>query len=322
MPKRPEIGILDTKIDSDHFFMNDVMHCMNSNARKITTYKYAFFKCILDNLFNATLENDGFYHLPFSFLTNSFSRIYWNLASKYNIPQIHNGRKNIMVEIYKEIKDNPKFKVEGLDFDVICDEAKKLYINKTKSQITKDVLWALYTDFNYRIYGYDKKKKYIYFSKESYQFLTDFKDALEKINYYSWIKWTENILDIAHKTVSNLSSKLDEEPERISLERFKKDLIKKGDEFKCFYCGKDLLSSKVHLDHFIPWSFIKDNQSWNFVFACSTCNEQKKDKIPESKYLLKLFKRNKKLFGKTYEANLQKSYDAALHNGFNLWKIK
>ena len=232
----------------------------------------------------------------------------------------NNNKKSVMVKKYEEIKNDPLYKVEGVDFDVINLVVREKYLKATKNQITKDVLYALYDDFNRHIYGYKEKDEFIYFSPDSYKFLSDYKDALEKINYYAWIKWTENILSIAQKQISNLSEKLDERPERIALERFKKDLLDKGDEFKCFYCGRNLLDAKVHLDHFIPWSFIKDNQSWNFVFSCSSCNENKKDKIPNKVYLDKILIRNKKLFGKTYENNLRKSYDAALHNGFILWE--
>ena len=322
MDKNSKIAKLDENIDANYFFMNDIMHCFNSNARKTASYKYAFFKSILDNLFNANLETDGYYYLPFSYLSFTFSKIYWNLSSKHNIPLIQNGKKSLMVEEYNSLKDNPKYKVEGVDFDVLNDEVKEIYLKNTKSLITKDVLYALYSDFNGRIYGYDKDKKFIYFSKNSYEFLINYKDVLEKIDYYAWIKWTENILDLAHSSISNLSRKLDEAPERKALDKFKKELLDKGDEYVCFYCGKPLLYEKMHLDHFIPWSFVKDNQPWNFVFACSHCNESKNDRIPDKKYLHKLFKRNEKLFAKSYEDNLNKSYDAALHNGFVKWDKK
>jgi len=319
---RPCSGVLDEKIDSNHFFMNDIMHCMNSNSRKVTSYKYAFFKCILDNLFNAYFK-DGYYYLDFKYLRYSFSKIYWNLASKYKVPQIHNGRKSFMVEKFNVLKNISKYSLDNIDFDVLENDLKDKYLDATKNQIKKDVLFALYTDFNSHIYGYNLINDYIYFSKRSFQFLSNYKNALEKIDFYAWIKWTENILEIGHKNVSNLSQKLDEKPERVALERFKKDLLNLGDEFKCFYCNKNLLNGKAHLDHFIPWSFIKNNMIWNFVFSCENCNESKNDKLPNTNYLEKLIIRNKKIFGNDYrEKNLKESYEAALNNGFCIWVKK
>lgn len=262
-------------------------------------------------------------YLSFNYLSYSFSKIYWNLASKYNIPQIHNGRESAMVKAFKKVKDTyPDVVFDGVDFDVLSEQYKSEYLKLTKKQIKLDVLFALFSDFNENIYGYNEMKEYIYFSKRTYGFLLEYKDALEKIDYYSWIRWTENILSLANKNVSNLSEKLDEAPSRIALERFKKELLSKGDDLKCFYCGKSLADETIHLDHFVPWSFVKDNKSWNFVFSCAHCNESKNNKIPNKDFLKKLISRNEKLFNNSYQINLSNSYNAALHNGFVIWEKK
>lgn len=44
--------------------------------------------------------------------------------------------------------------------------------------------------------------------------------------------------------------------------------------------------------HFIPWSFIKDDNLWNLVLACPTCNRRKNDKLPDEQYLDALVERN------------------------------
>ena len=35
----------------------------------------------------------------------------------------------------------------------------------------------------------------------------------------------------------------------------------------CFYCGCKL-SRSAHVDHVIPWAFVKADHLWNFVLAC------------------------------------------------------
>ena len=62
----------------------------------------------------------------------------------------------------------------------------------------------------------------------------------------------------------------------------------------CFYCGKKLQKS-IHVDHFIPWSFVKDDKIWNLVLSCAECNERKNSKIPVKNYLVKIENRNKKI---------------------------
>ena len=319
MPSNPRVGQITVSLDKDHFYMNDVMHCMNSLARKTTSYKYAFFKCILDNLFNVRLANDRL-ELSFDYLSHSFSKIYWNLASKHRVPQISPSRNYAMGVEYEKLKNDPRFSVEGVDFDCLDPLARRIYLEKTRTQITKYVLFALYDDLNKAIYGYDIDRKVMFFSYESYQFLCSYKDALEKINFYAWIKWTENILALNHSTVDNLSEKLDEEPTRKALDKFKAELLSKGERPYCFYCGKPIDASHTDLDHFIPWHFIKDNQDWNFVFACHQCNSSKSDRIPQKPFLRKIIGRNELILGNSHADNLTRSYDSALRNGFLLWQ--
>ena len=65
-------------------------------------------------------------------------------------------------------------------------------------------------------------------------------------------------------------------------------------EDTCFYCGKKL-QKVIHVDHFIPWSFVKDDKIWNFVLSCPTCNEKKNNRVPGKDYLIRIEDRNKKI---------------------------
>jgi hypothetical protein len=44
----------------------------------------------------------------------------------------------------------------------------------------------------------------------------------------------------------------------------------------------------VHVDHVIPWSFLLTDPPWDLVLACSTCNLEKSDILPQRDYLDKL----------------------------------
>jgi CRISPR/Cas system Type II protein with McrA/HNH and RuvC-like nuclease domain len=37
---------------------------------------------------------------------------------------------------------------------------------------------------------------------------------------------------------------------------------------------------KIHVDHFIPWSFVKEDKMWNFVLSFPESNERKNNEIP------------------------------------------
>lgn len=309
-------GIILKVHNDDSMYMSDCMHFLNSLSKKTATYKYAFFKAILDNLFNV---NDKL-ELDFKCLSYSFSKMYWNLIAKFKLPQYQNGSRVSLIEkaIYDIISNNKL--LDEIDFDSLNKEEQDEYLSKTKNVISINVVGALYSDLNSNIYGFDKSKKKIWFNEESYNFLTKYKSALEKLNYYAWIIWMENNLSIANKGENNLAIKLDNSTKRESLESFKQSLFSKGDTLECFYCGNPVSLKGCHMDHFIPWSFVKDDQIWNLVFSCSHCNESKNNKIPSYDYLNKLIIRNKNISLETYNKKLIKLYNSALYNGFVKWE--
>ena len=101
--------------------------------------------------------------------------------------------------------------------------------------------------------------------------------------------------------------------------------------FKCIKFEKGvyfLLTSAV--DHFIPWSFIKDDNLWNFVLACPTCNSRKSDKLANVEYLDILVKRNESMLIEQFpkmrnyrSVHLRKVYDWARFNGYKeVWTPK
>ena len=81
-------------------------------------------------------------------------------------------------------------------------------------------------------------------------------------------------------------------PKREDLSVYREILRKEFEEDTCFYCGKKL-GKNIHVDHFIPWSFVKDDKLWNFVLSCARCNERKSNKLPKQDFLIKIEQRNK-----------------------------
>ena len=71
--------------------------------------------------------------------------------------------------------------------------------------------------------------------------------------------------------------KLDNSIESNLLEIYKKQLLKFGDS-SCFYSNNKIEKRGLHVDHFIPWCFVKNDKIWNFVLSCDNCNK-KKDRL-------------------------------------------
>jgi hypothetical protein len=104
-----------------------------------------------------------------------------------------------------------------------------------------------------------------------------------------WVRFCERI-SATPRLYLKLSGDI---PKRKSLSPYLK-LIADCSDQRCFYCGNQL-KSDVHVDHFLPWSFVLEDKLWNLVPACggiSGCNLRKSDRIPDKSLTVKLVDRN------------------------------
>ena len=288
------------------------------SGKHATTYKYCFLKSLLDNLYSF----DKNYKIEFKKLGETFVSIYWNMIVVHQIPQMPDystGERTFFEKIIEEmIAAKPYLK--GVHFESIKDEDRLFYLKKAVPVFSNNVIGAFYEDTEGMIYGFSKKEKKLWLNHCSFKFLSENKTIIEQVNYYEWLKMVEGILKANGKCIENLSTILECITERNDLSRFKEELFKLGEEKVCFYCGKKI-GKDMHLDHVIPWDFIKSDDLWNFVPSCSTCNISKSNRIPDDSYLDKLASRNKKLNINT--PNIKDVANAAKLNGVKGgWKPK
>jgi hypothetical protein len=59
-----------------------------------------------------------------------------------------------------------------------------------------------------------------------------------------------------------------------------KDAIKAGMPIHCIYTGESLATKPFALDHFLPWSFVCHNQSWNLTPVTTRVNSKKSNDLP------------------------------------------
>ena len=315
---------------SDQDVITLINHALLGNSKRTTSYKYVFFKSILDNLFNVDLDSSPEYFLSFDAISLRFAEIYWNLILKFNLNQMpvyENGNLSAIERILKDfctkynfpVKEIP-FSFEGLKPELQLELAQ----NVKKSVVTKYVLGAFCADTQWQFYHFSKTQKWngIYLNKDFFPTLAKYRSDFEKINYFEWIKYLEEINKEEDSYM--LASKLDRSTERENLNSYRKVLFEFGQE-SCFYCGKKLSENAV--DHFIPWSFVKDDKLWNFVLACPACNSRKSDKLASQTFLSNIRLRNEKLILKKHPfiqkefksytfSKLALMYSNAVFNGF------
>ncbi len=222
-----------------------------------------------------------------------FAENYWNLVTKYHLRQMRPDGKSVFSKvelIIKEIAD--KDEIYGrLEFSSLDPSQRSWIISNVTAQCRKYVVGALWADFNGVIYAFDLKGQGLLLSHRVHEFFLKYKPELEKLNYYAWARFLERVN--ADSAVNCVLDKLDSAtPRRSDLTVYRQILRQEFEENTCFYCGKKLGRS-AHVDHFIPWSYVKDDKLWNFVLSCPTCNTRKNNKLPLTSSLLKIQSRNR-----------------------------
>ena len=116
-----------------------------------------------------------------------------------------------------------------------------------------------------------------------------YKPEIEQLNYYAWAKFLEKVNsdDALNRVLGKLELST---PRRSDLSVYRKILELEFEGNSCFYCGKKIKTS-AHVDHVIPWSFVKSDHLWNFVIACPACNSEKKDRVPSKENLSRIWNR-------------------------------
>jgi len=285
-------------------------------GKHTTTYKYCFLKSILDNLYSF----DNNFCIDFKRVGETFVSIYWNMICVFKIPQMASyltGERSVFERIVEQTIEQKPY-LDGVLYESINELDKKDFLKKAIPEFQKNVIGAFYEDTEGMIYGFSKKEKKLWLNENSFKFLTENRLIIEQVNYYQWLKMVDAILKANGKSIQNLSTILECITKRTDLSSFKEDLLSRGEKKVCFYCGKPL-SNRYHLDHVIPWDFLKNDEMWNFVFACPSCNSSKNNKIPDDEYIDKLAKRNEAL--KIASPDIKKIVESARLNGVKKgWK--
>ena len=258
-------------------------------CKKRNTYKFGLIKSLLDSAFSGEMTEQG---VRYSY-EELFGRFAYNLVVKYDLRQMRKDGKSEFSKIeliFKDvIKENNIF--INLEFESLGADIKNKIIKQVTVECKRFVIGALYDDFDGIIYSFNLKEDGIVLNPRVYDFMLKYKAELEKLNYYAWARFLEQIND--DNVLMRVIDKLElATPKREDLSVYREILRKEFEEDTCFYCGKKL-GKNIHVDHFIPWSFVKDDKLWNFVLSCARCNERKSNKLPKQDFLIKIEQRNK-----------------------------
>ena len=286
-------GRYENRTLSDDEMWSAFSNLFSSHSKNSSSYKFGFLKSIMDNLYNV----DQNLTLSFDQLFGTFTEVYWNLVLKHGIRQQPVSARTNGTYLEQALNTTAEQYdiTANIPFESISDEAKIEVCRKVKSKCKINVVGALYGDTKGLFYSFSRKDEWLQINPQMYEFVCKHKLAIEKLNYYEWAKYLEKIND--DSVMDHLLTKLDKSSERENLSIYRRILFEEFENEKCFYCDKKLSNDgqKVHVDHFVPRAFIKDDKMWNLVLACPTCNLHKNDKLAAIIYLEKLLDRNKKI---------------------------
>ena len=286
---------------SDDEMWSAIVGVLSSKSRNNTSYKYGFLKAIIDNVYNVDSELT----LTFDQLFSKFGEIYWNLILKHglrqNIPTQDNKETYLEQILHSAVE---KYNInEVIPYERLTSQMMLDITHQIKIKCKKYVVGALYEDTNRLFYSFSRKGEWLKLNPVMYDFICKHKVVIEKINYYEWARFLEKANEDPEPT--GLLKKIDESSKRNTLFMYKNILYEEFEFKKCFYCGKSINLDTAHVDHFIPWSFIKDDKLWNLVLACPTCNLRKNDKLPNEHFLTNIINRNRHIMAEYHQTDMQ-----------------
>jgi len=302
-----------------HLFINIV-----SKGAKTNTYKFALAKFLLDYSKNQKLKESN-YQINYNEIAVKFLEYYWFQECKYKFKQDFNkdkmpkiihiiqkycGTEYISESFEKYFKDKESIKLQ------MIEEIEKKCFNDVIPRFQPKDKNDYYQHFHKSVKSGNyssSEKSYIILSKEALVCFKQEYEILSKILVLEWAKFLEKT-NFTPKLISKIERMKD--PKRNSLIKFRTMLMEMNKE--CFYCGTILDQENIHIDHFIPWSYIYEDEIWNLVPSCSRCNLIKSDSLPPKNCLIKIEYRNKTYQLRKENSSISDYYENCYKAGFKI----
>jgi len=296
-------------------FENDFIHIL-TQGKKSNTYKFAFARFLLDfaksmdikKLEESEYENK-IIDVSYEEIAKYFLEYYWHQEFHSKIRQNYEtDKKPWIIKILREYFKQGKYighsfkKIKELEPESVKKAEKKI-TEKCFTEVVprfQNIAVGNKTEFRDTFYILCEKNRKIRIKPKALLFFREFYPLLFNSVILEWAKFLEKI----NKNLPKLISKIEnEDVPRTSLKKYEKVL---NPFFKnCFYCNNLLESKKTHVDHFIPRVYIREDEIWNLVLACSECNCIKLGSLAPEIFRENLIQRNKNF--KTKIDGLEKS---------------
>lgn len=280
--------ITDPNIDQEQ-----IWSCFNvlfsSQSRNTTSYKFGLIRALLENLYNV----DSKLGLCFDSIFWSFACLYWNLVIQQGLRQMGGEKRAAIESVLEDFRATHGIPRE-IGFYSISPDLQLRIVAEVKKQVKRYVFGAVWGDTKGTFYEFDVEKEYLRINPPVYHLMQKYQEVLYRLNSYEFAKYLQKVNP--PDTHGDLIQKVENITRRSSLVEYR-SMLEFNSARQCFYCGAELSGGRTttEVDHFIPWSFVHNDNLWNFVLACRTCNNSKRDHLAAPMFLEHLVVRNESL---------------------------
>ncbi len=141
--------------------------------------------------------------------------------------------------------------------------------------INRDVVLLPYT-----LGESSKLKKEIYFQPSWMEMIQDNTVSILGWIQYEKVKWLQNNNPEVPGLVYKLAP-MDEKMRKLSNVHKLWDAVIDINEVKDVFTGEAIAGKKYDVDHFIPWSFVMNDELWNLMPMDSSLNSSKSNRLPK-----------------------------------------
>lgn len=138
---------------------------------------------------------------------------------------------------------------------------------------------------------------------------------------YEKVKWLQNNNPEVPGLVYKLAP-MDEKMRKLGHVRKLWDAVLELADVEDVFTGESVLSKKYDVDHFIPWSFVMNDELWNLMPMDSSLNSAKNNRLPNWDPFFKKFARNQYLlYGFIHEkAGIYKLFESCYRDNLHsIW---
>ena len=267
------------------------------------TYKFALARALIELCGEDRGRRGDALVIPYRDLAEKFLRYYWHQEYRFHMRQdFHTRRTPRVISALREVWGEGPQPGSFASLDPgDRDRARRLIQRdvfghaRTKTSFVvprfQNLRSGAGTAETRAFYDYDDDAQEITMRPGAPEFFRDNRVMAESLVTLEWTRYLER----ANRGLPSLVAKVEhtDAPERgqASLLKYRRAWI--GRTCHCFYCRCRLERGLVHVDHFIPWSYIFDDSEWNLVLACRDCNLKKGASLPQGEFRDALVHRNR-----------------------------